>query len=196
VKTINDSIMKDQVVIVSAPSGAGKTTIVKNLLAAIPELQFSVSACSRAKRPNETDGIDYFFISTQDFLSKIKNNEFLEWQEVYEGSYYGTLNSEIKRIWSMDKIVIFDVDVIGGINIKKIFRGKALSVFIMPPSIALLEERLRNRSTETEKSLKMRIQKATKEIEFAKSFDRIVLNDEISRASGEAVSIVQEFIHQ
>jgi guanylate kinase len=188
--------MKDQVVIVSAPSGAGKTTIVKNLLAAIPELQFSVSACSRAKRPNETDGIDYFFISTQDFLSKIKNNEFLEWQEVYEGSYYGTLNSEIKRIWSMDKIVIFDVDVIGGINIKKIFRGKALSVFIMPPSIALLEERLRNRSTETEKSLKMRIQKATKEIEFAKSFDRIVLNDEISRASGEAVSIVQEFIHQ
>lgn len=186
--------MKDLLIIVSAPSGAGKTTIVKELIATFPNLKFSVSACSRPKRINETDGTDYYFISAEDFKRKIQNNEFLEWQEVYKGSYYGTLKSEVERIWKQGNYVIFDVDVVGGLNIKKIFGDKALSLFIMPPSIELLEERLRKRSTDTEESIRIRVDKARKEIDFANNFDNIIINDDISQATADAIAVVEKFL--
>ncbi len=186
--------MKDLLIIVSAPSGAGKTTIVKKILEAVPELKFSVSACSRPKRNNEIDGVDYYFINTDDFKKRIENDEFLEWQEVYKGSFYGTLKSEVDRIWNQDNYVIFDVDVVGGLNIKKIYNDKALSLFIMPPSIDLLEERLRKRSTDSEESIKVRVEKARKEMEFAHKFDNIIINDDISIASNEAISLVKRFL--
>jgi len=188
--------MKDKLIIVSAPSGAGKTTIVKKLLEKIPELHFSVSACSRPKRVNETEGVDYYFISVAEFRDKIRNNEFLEWQEVYNGCLYGTLKSEVDRIRNLDKYIIFDVDVEGGINIKKLFMDNALSIFIKPPSMEVLEERLRKRSTDSEGSIKMRIQKAIKEMEYAGNFDKVIINDDISRAAAEAISLTEAFIRK
>jgi len=188
--------MKDMLVIVSAPSGAGKTTIVKKLLEAFPDLKFSVSACSRPKRINETEGLDYYFISSEEFRKKIINNEFLEWQEVYKGSYYGTLKNEVNRIWNQNNYVIFDIDVIGGLNIKKMYNDKALSIFIMPPSIELLEERLRKRLTDNEESIKIRVEKARKEMEFANNFDNIIVNDDISKATGIAISLVKKFLYK
>ena len=188
--------MKDMLVIVSAPSGAGKTTIVKKLLEAFPDLKFSVSACSRPKRINETEGLDYYFISSEEFRKKIINNEFLEWQEVYKGSYYGTLKNEVNRIWNQNNYVIFDIDVIGGLNIKKMYNDKALSIFIMPPSIELLEERLRKRLTDNEESIKIRVEKARKEMEFANNFDNIIVNDDISKATDIAISLVKKFLYK
>ena len=186
--------MKDMLVIVSAPSGAGKTTIVKKLLEAFPDLKFSVSACSRPKRINETEGLDYYFISSEEFRKKIINNEFLEWQEVYENNYYGTLESEVERIWGKGNHVIFDVDVIGGLNIKKYGKENALAVFVMPPSMEVLESRLMNRSTETPESLKKRLDKAAYEITFANQFDVIIINDDLESAVNQAKTAVDEFI--
>jgi guanylate kinase len=181
-------------IIVSAPSGAGKTTIVKYLVSAIPELEFSVSACSRSKREGETDGKDYYFISVGEFRKKTENDEFVEWQEVYPGNYYGTLKSELQRIWEKGSFPIFDVDVIGGLNLKKYFGGKALAIYIKPPSLASLIERLQSRGTETEDSLNIRLGKAEKEFTFAEQFDVIIVNDRLENACAEAVRIVNDFL--
>jgi guanylate kinase len=186
--------MNGKLIIFSAPSGAGKTTIVHELLKSRNDLEFSISACSRAKRENEIDGKDYYFISAEEFRNKIKNDEFLEWQEVYENSFYGTLKTEVEKIWAKDKHVIFDVDVVGGLNIKKYGQENALSIFVMPPSIKELEERLRLRSSETEETFKKRIEKANYELTFANKFDKIIINDDLGQAVAEAKSVVEKFL--
>ena len=188
--------MKGKLIIFSAPSGAGKTTLVKHLLEEGLPLAFSVSACTRAPRNNETDGKDYYFISNDDFKKKIEEGAFLEWQEVYPDVFYGTLLSELDRIWELGKHVIFDVDVKGGINIKKLFPSQSLSVFVMPPSIESLAERIRDRKTETPENIKKRISKATYELEFANQFDCILLNDDLDIAKIEAYSIVADFLNE
>jgi guanylate kinase len=184
-----------KLVIFSAPSGAGKTTIVKELLQSDLNLEFSISAASRAKRNNETDGKDYYFISADEFRKKIVNDEFLEWEEVYKDHFYGTLRSEIKRIWSNGSHVIFDVDVMGGLNIKKHYDDKALAIFVMPPSVEELEIRLRKRSTESEENLKKRIEKAYHELSYARDFDKIIVNDNLVKAVKEAKDIVRTFLN-
>jgi guanylate kinase len=186
--------MKGRAIIVSAPSGAGKTTIVRELLNAGLGLEFSVSACSRPKREKETDGVDYYFISVEEFQARIERDEFVEWQQVYENQYYGTLKSEAERIWSKGHHIIFDVDVVGGLNLKNIFGEQALSLFIMPPSLEVLEQRLRNRSTEDEASLAKRLGKARREIEQSGGFDRIIVNDILEAAVKEAIQATQEFL--
>ena len=190
----NNRTIQGKVIIFSAPSGAGKTSIVRALLSKIGSLEFSVSACSRAPRPNESHGKDYFFIPTQEFKNKISNGDFLEWEEVYKNHFYGTLNSELSRIWSESKIVIFDVDVKGGINIKEKLGDAALSIFVMPPSIDELENRLRSRKTESEDKIQQRISKANEELDDAKHFDVVLENDNFDIAVQEAESIVQNFI--
>jgi guanylate kinase len=186
--------MTGKAIIVSAPSGAGKTTIVKYLLKSFPELAFSVSACSRQRRPGETDGRDYFFISGEEFRKKIANEEFIEWEQVYPGSYYGTLKSDVERIWKEGKNVIFDVDVAGGLNLKKYFREKGLAIFIQPPSHSHLEQRLKNRNTETPESIEIRLNKAKHELEFAGKFDRVIVNDELTDAVTAACNSVRDFL--
>jgi len=183
-----------KVIIFSAPSGAGKTTIVKRVLADISNLEFSVSATSRLPREGEVNGKDYYFLDADDFREKISDGAFLEWEEVYANSFYGTLKSEPQRIWEKGKHVIFDVDVMGGINIKKIFGQQALSLFIMPPSIEVLKERLIKRGTENPQSLQKRIDKASLEMSYAKQFDRIIVNDNLETAVEEAFSLVSDFV--
>ena len=183
-----------KLVIFSAPSGAGKTTIVRQLLREISKLEFSVSVASRPKRPNEIDGKDYYFIPVDEFKQKIEDDEFLEWEEVYENNYYGTLKSEVERIWAKGNSVIFDVDVVGGLNIKRYYKDRALAIFIMPPSVEELEKRLRNRSTESEMDLKRRIEKARHEITFAPEFDKIIVNDNLEKAVNEAKELIEKFI--
>jgi guanylate kinase len=185
--------IEGKVIVFSAPSGAGKTTIVRALLKKIPSLSFSISACSREPRPNEIDGKDYFFMGVEGFRDRIKKNEFLEWEEVYSDHYYGTLNSELKRIWSDSKTVIFDVDVKGGIAIKKVLKDSALSIFVMPPSIEELEKRLRHRQTETEDKIKQRIAKSALEISQSNAFDVVLENDNLDRAISEAVVLIEKF---
>jgi len=186
--------MQGKLIIFSAPSGAGKTTIVHQLLASRNDLEFSISACSRPKRSNEIDGVDYYFITTDEFKEKINKGEFLEWQEVYENSYYGTLKSEVERIWAKGKHVIFDVDVVGGLNIKKYGKENALAVFVMPPSVEELEERLKLRSSETPETLKKRLDKANNELTFAGKFDKIIVNDDLENAVIEAKTLVEKFL--
>ena len=181
-------------IIVSAPSGAGKTTIVHYLLRELDQLAFSVSACSREPRGRELPGIDYHYFSVKEFKQKIKNNDFVEWQEVYPNNFYGTLKSEIQKSWDAGKIVVFDVDAEGGINLKKIFGANSLSIFIKPPSLFVLEQRLRNRRTETEENIKMRIEKANREMEKANHFDWILLNDNLEKACLEIKEKVKSFI--
>jgi len=182
--------MKNKAIIISAPSGAGKTTIVRHLLETNPRLEFSVSACSRPKRGSEVDGHDYFFLSVDEFRRKIKNNEFLEWEEVYPGSYYGTLRSEQERIWNSGKVPVFDVDVVGGDNLKKHFGDSALAIFIRPPSMQVLEQRLRDRATDDEESLQKRLAKAEQEMAYAAKFDAIVVNDDLERAIAETEELI------
>jgi len=186
--------MVKKAVIISAPSGAGKTTIVKHMLSEFPELEFSISACSRPKREKETEGKDYYFITADQFRDKVSNNEFIEWQEVYPGSFYGTLKSEMDRIWSEGKIPIFDVDVFGGINLKKYFGDTALAIFIQPPSLQELENRLRHRGTENEENLQTRLNKVVKELIYSGQFDYIIVNDEISTASSKAKGLITAFL--
>ncbi len=186
--------MDGKVVIFSAPSGAGKTTIVKEMLNQEFGLEFSVSACSRPKRENEVDGKDYYFLNVEDFKKKIENNEFLEWEEVYKDQFYGTLRSEVDRIWAKGKDVIFDVDVIGGVNIKNIFEDKALAIFVMPPSLQVLKERLLGRSTEDEASLEKRLQKAEFEMTYADQFDVQIVNDDLEIAIDEAQARLFTFL--
>lgn len=181
-------------IIVSAPSGAGKTTLVRHLLAALPVLEFSVSAASRPKRDGETDGRDYYFISTAEFRNKIEQDQFVEWEEVYHGSYYGTLKSELERIWAKGGIPIFDVDVVGGLNLKRYFGADAIAIFIQPPNIEVLHHRLKNRGTEDDESLSKRLSKAQFELTFADQFDTIIINDHLESKCIEITDIVSNFL--
>ncbi|HNW73548.1 MAG TPA: guanylate kinase [Bacteroidales bacterium] len=181
-------------IIVSAPSGAGKTTIVQRLLHALPYLDFSISACSRPKRDTELHGKDYYFLDIEDFRQRIARDEFVEWQEVYPGNFYGTLKSELDRIWSCGKIPVFDVDVQGGLNLKKYFGDRALSIFIQPPSLEAMFKRLQNRGTETEESLKKRTGKAAFEMTFRDKFDRIIVNDDLEPAFDQTLEAVTGFL--
>jgi guanylate kinase len=184
----------NRVIIFSAPSGAGKTTIAKEILKRIPSLEFSVSACSRQMRKDEKDGKDYYFLTVDVFKNKIDNNEFLEWEEVYPGSYYGTLKSEVDRIWKNGRNVIFDVDTIGGLNIKNIYQENALAIFIKTHSIETLEQRLLSRGTETEESMRKRMAKAAIELSYSDKFDKIIINDNLDKAIDEAHGIITEFL--
>ena len=183
-----------KLIVISAPSGAGKTSIVHFLLKNLEGLSFSVSACSRVKRKNEADGIDYHFLSVEEFQKKIKKGDFLEWEEVYKDQYYGTLKSEVERIWQKGETVIFDVDVIGGINIKKQYLSECLSIFIMPPSLAVLEERLQKRGSESTQSLEKRLAKAKGEIARSGEFDKVILNDDFDMACKETKQLIQTYI--
>jgi guanylate kinase len=176
------------------PSGSGKTTIVHHLLETDPRLAFSVSATTRKKRENETDGVDYHFISVEDFKKKIEENAFVEWEEVYAGGYYGTLKSEIQRIWNEGKIPVFDVDVEGGLEIKKIYGDKLLSVFVQPPSVEELHKRLTLRNSESPESFKARIEKSEHELTYAIRFDRVIVNDKLKFALKEAKILVGDFL--
>ena len=186
---------KGLVVIFSAPSGAGKSTIVHHLLEKFPQIEFSVSATSRAPRGAEVDGKDYYFFTADQFEQKIANNEFVEYEEVYAGTYYGTLRSEIQRLWDKGAVIAFDVDVKGGVNIKRLFGENALSVFVMPPSVKVLEERLRTRGTDSSESIAKRLAKAEEEIQYSSKFDKVLINDDLRRAFEEAEMIVGEFIN-
>lgn len=184
-----------KVVIFSAPSGAGKTSLVRHLLDQGLPLEFSVSACSRSPRVNEQDGKDYHFLSLKDFKEKIATDAFLEWEEVYENMFYGTLKSEVERIWENGKVVIFDVDVVGGINIKKHFGEQALAVFVTPPSLDELKNRLQGRGTETTESLQKRLGKAEAEIAQQDAFDIVIVNDDLDTACQEVIKKVNDFLN-
>jgi len=186
--------MQGKLIIFSAPSGAGKTTIVRHLLDKDLNLEFSISATSRAMRHTETDGKDYYFLTPEAFRSKIENGEFLEWEEVYVGTYYGTLKSEVERIRSLGKNVIFDVDVVGGSNIKKFYGDEALAVFVQPPSVEELRKRLIARSTDTLEVIEKRVAKAEFELTFASQFDQIIVNEDLAKAFVEAETCIREFI--
>ena len=188
--------MERKLIVISAPSGAGKTTIVRRMLELVPALEFSVSACSRPKRNGEINGKDYYFLGTEEFREKIRKNEFLEWEQVYEGQYYGTLVAEVERIWKKGMHVIFDVDVKGGLSIKKRFPERTLAIFIRPPSFEVLEERLRNRSTESPENLRKRLEKARYELDFARQFDRVVVNNDLDTAIKQVHSIILEFLDE
>jgi guanylate kinase len=181
-------------IIVSAPSGAGKTTIVHALMEQISVLSFSISACSRKPRENEKDGEDYFFIGPEEFKKRISEQAFVEWEEVYPEHYYGTLKSEVEKLWKQGKVVVFDVDVVGGLNLKKKFGENALALFIQPPNLTVLGQRLRSRNTETEERVQQRLKKADWEIEQSSNFDHVILNDVLPLAIDKAVKLTTHFI--
>jgi len=186
-----------KLIVFSAPSGSGKTTIVHYLLGQDElNLDFSISATSRKKRGTEKDGKDYYFISLEDFHKHIKNNDFVEWEEVYTNNFYGTLKEEIHRIWKEGKHVIFDIDVIGGLNVKSQFPEQTLAIFVQPPSIEEMERRLRNRKTDSEEKIKERVAKAEKEMKYAQDFDVILVNDNLEEAKKEAYKIVKNYINK
>ncbi len=186
--------MEGKLFIFSAPSGSGKTTIVQNLLKKDLNLEFSISATSRPRRKNEVDEKDYYFLTTDNFKAKIEKDEFVEWEEVYENRFYGTLKTEVERIWSQGKHVIFDVDVIGGLNIKNKFLNRALSIFIMPPSMEELEKRLILRSTDSNEDIETRLDKANEELSYADRFDVIIINDKLEKAIKKAETTIKKFI--
>lgn len=188
------AITTNKIIIITAPSGAGKTSITRHLLQTFPQLAFSVSAATRQARSNEQHGKDYYFISEQEFQQKIQANEFVEWEMVYEGRYYGTLKSELDRIWNDDKIPVLDVDVKGAIHVQGQFPSATLSIFIQPPSIDELKRRLITRGTESAESLMARINKAAYEISFNHSFHQVIVNDDLEKAKKEAELVVKQFI--
>lgn len=183
-----------KVLIFSAPSGSGKTTIVRHLLERFPELEFSISATSRAPRGEERDGVDYYFMDASEFAARVEAGEFVEWEEVYAGTCYGTLRAEIDRIWDREHVVVFDVDVVGALNIKKLFGNQALSVFIMPPSVEVLRARLEGRGTDSPEAIERRLAKAEQEIAYAPKFDRVIVNDDLEVAYAEARRVVGDFL--
>jgi guanylate kinase len=183
-----------KLIIITAPSGAGKSSITKHLLNKFPNLTFSVSAATRQPRPNETNGVHYYFISVEEFQQKIKDDAFIEWEMVYEGKYYGTLKSEVYRIWEEGKVPVLDIDVQGAIHVQQQFKANALSIFIEPPSIEELEKRLKTRATETPESIATRLGKAHYEISFRHQFHRIVVNDVFEKACTETENIIREFL--
>lgn len=189
--------MSNKVIIFSAPSGAGKSTVVNHLLGIHPELEFSISATSRAPRGQEQHGVEYYFFSAEEFRRMISEDKFVEYEEVYEGSFYGTLKSEVERIWAKGNTIIFDIDVQGGVNLKRIFGEKAFSIFIQAPSIEILRDRLIKRGTDTEEAIERRIAKAASEMEFAAGkFDYTLINDDLQTALKEAEDIVSEFLNK
>ena len=186
---------KGKLIIFSAPSGSGKSTIVRHLLRRDVPIEFSVSATNRAPRGREENGVDYYFLSSEEFKSKINSKAFLEWEEVYPDRYYGTLNAEVDRIWANGKQVVFDIDVEGGLNLKKQFGERALSVFIKAPSLDVLKERLMARNTEDQENLNMRLDKAKSEMAYAKYFDLVIVNDDLEIAQEQAYQKVMDFIN-
>ena len=183
-----------KLVIFSAPSGSGKTTIVRELLKRFSCFEFSISATSRKPRGEERDGVDYYFLTAEEFRARVECDEFVEWEEVYAGTCYGTLRSEMERIWSKGNIILFDVDVIGGINLKRLFGNDACSLFIMPPSLEELERRLRGRGTDAEEVIQKRVDKAEFELSKAEAFDHTVVNDDLATAVEECVAIINNFL--
>ena len=186
--------MQGKLLLFCGPSGSGKTTIVRHLLDTDPRLAFSISATTRPKRETETDGVDYHFISVNEFKRRIDTGEFVEWEEVYKDRFYGTLRSEVDRLWRENKVVVFDVDVEGGLQLKKTFGELLLAVFVMPPSVEALHQRLTARQSETPESLKARVAKAEHELTYAFRFDRVIVNDTLEHALEEAKQVVSEFI--
>ena len=186
--------MEGKLIVFSAPSGSGKTTIVRHLLGLDLGLDFSISATSRAPRGQEVNGKDYHFISAEAFQKHIANDDFIEYEEVYTNNYYGTLKSEVERIWALGKHVVFDIDVIGGLNIKKKFPEQTLAIFVQPPSIEEMERRLRDRQTDSEEKIQERVAKASKEMKYATDFDIILVNDNLESAKEEAEALVKDFI--
>ena len=186
---------KHKIIILAAPSGAGKTTIKSRLLSAMPnQLSFSISAATRKIRGGEQNGVDYFFISEEEFKNKIDSNQFVEWEMVYPGSYYGTTVDELQRIWSENKTPILDIDVQGALHVKELYGEKAMAIFIKPPSLAILQERLEKRGTDNAEQIKTRLAKAAEEISYCENFDHIILNDELDKASEEVKQLVTAFI--
>ena len=181
-------------VIISAPSGAGKTTLIKKLTKAKLPLLFSVSACNRKPREGEENKKDYYFLSTKEFKEKIKAQDFIEWEEVYDGNFYGTLKKEINRIWKEKKHVVFDVDVIGGISLKEYFKENSISIFIKPPSIDVLEERLKKRKTDDTESIKNRLEKSFEEMKSIDKFDKIIVNEKLNVSSKNIIETVKKFL--
>lgn len=179
-----------------APSGSGKSTVVRHILSLHPELEFSISAASRAPRGAEKDGVDYWFISADEFRRRIASDEFVEYEEVYAGSFYGTLKSEVERIWDKGNSVIFDVDVKGGLNLKKYFGDKALSVFVQAPSVEELHRRLIGRATDSPEAIEKRLAKATEEMSYADKFDYILINDDLQKAFSDAEKVVNDFLNK
>ncbi len=184
-----------KIIILAAPSGAGKTTIKSRLLANMPnKLSFSISAATRKIRVGEQDGVDYFFMSVEDFKNKIDHNQFVEWEMVYPGAYYGTTVAEIERIWDEQKTPILDIDVHGAMRVKELYGEKAISIFLLPPSLEVLKDRLQKRGTDNEVQIKTRIEKAAEEITISKKFDHIVLNDDLNKASEQVKMLVIDFL--
>ena len=183
-----------KLVIFSAPSGAGKSTLVDYLLPQFPELSFSISATSRSPRGKEEHGKDYYFLSSEEFKAHVAQDELLEWEEVYAGTYYGTLRSEVERIWAQGKVVVFDIDVVGALNLKKQFGDRALALFVQAPSVEILEQRLRGRGTDSEEKIQQRVAKATIEMARAPEFDKVVVNDDLDTAKAEALAILKDFL--
>ncbi|MBO5697014.1 MAG: guanylate kinase [Alistipes sp.] len=183
-----------KLVIFSAPSGSGKTTIVRELLQRFPQFEFSISATSRQPRGKEQHGVDYYFLSSDEFRQRVERDEFVEWEEVYAGTCYGTLKSEVERIWAKGNVIVFDVDVMGGISLKRLFGDDACSIFIMPPSVEELERRLRGRGTDSEEVIQKRIGKAEFELSKASEFDHTVVNDVLADAVNEATDIINNFL--
>ena len=187
---------QNKIIIITAPSGAGKTSITKHLINSFPNLAFSISAATRKPRGEEKSGKDYYFISADEFQTKIENNEFVEWEMVYEGKYYGTLKSELERIWQENKIPILDIDVKGAIHVQQQFKKNTLSIFIEPPTIEELKNRLQNRGTETKESIAARVNKAAYEISFKHHFNVNIVNNDLEVACKEATIAVEEFMNK
>ncbi|GGH81375.1 guanylate kinase [Filimonas zeae] len=188
------TIAHGKLIIITAPSGAGKTSITRYLLQKYPKLSFSVSAATRLPRGAEKNGVDYYFMSVEQFQQHIQEEDFIEWEMVYEGKYYGTLKSELERIWQLGKVPMLDIDVKGAIHVQQQFPGNSLSLFIEPPSVDELRKRLESRGTETEESLQTRVNKASYEISFKHSFDQVILNDELEKACRETEAVILEFL--
>lgn len=186
--------MSHKALLFSAPSGSGKTTIIREILKRFDCFEFSISATSRFPREGEKDGVDYYFLSPEEFEKRVNQGDFLEWEEVYQGTRYGTLKSEIERISNRGHIIIFDVDVKGGMNIKRYFGADALALFVMPPSIEVLEQRLRNRGTETEEAITKRLARSVEELKESVHFDKTIINDDLSRAVEETRQLIEQFI--
>lgn len=191
---MNSKVTKGKLLIFSAPSGSGKTTLVKYLMQHMDNLSFSISATSRKIRGGEKDSKDYYFLSANEFRKKIANDEFVEWEEVYTDKYYGTLKSEVERIRNKGQNVVFDVDVVGGVNIKKMYGEDALAIFVMPPSVEILKQRLTNRGTDSDNDIKIRIDKAEYELSFANKFDIVIVNDNLEKAQKETFEVVRKFV--
>lgn len=185
---------QNKIIIITAPSGSGKTSITRHLMSVFPQLAFSVSATTRHARANETHGVHYYFISPEEFKQKIQQNEFVEWEMVYEGKYYGTLKSEINRMWEHNEVPILDIDVKGAIHVQQQYPQQTLSIFIQPPSVEELKRRLESRGTETAESLAARVNKASYELSFKDHFNKVIINDELGKACEEAEEVVKNFL--